>query len=224
MIPRPQLLVCDMIGTTVAATDAVPDAFALALAPEGVAVGPAALAGVRGLNKRDAIAQLVPPGSDHEARAAAAYRRFTTALSDAYARPGAVRALDGAADVVRRCRAAGLRVVLTTGFDRAMAALLLRVLDWAAHADGVVCGDEVARGRPAPCLIERAMQMTGVTDPVRVAVVGDTVADLEAGRNAGAGWNIGVWSGAHDRTRLAAAPHTHLCASIADVPALLGLP
>jgi hypothetical protein len=36
-------------------------------------------------------------------------------------------------------------------------------------------------------------------------------------------WNIGVWSGAHDRAMLEAAPHTHLCASVVDVPALLGI-
>jgi phosphoglycolate phosphatase-like HAD superfamily hydrolase len=45
--------------------------------------------------------------------------------------------------------------------------------------------------------------------------VGDTALDLQAGFNAGVGWNIGVLSGAHDRETLAAAPHTHLIASVA---------
>ncbi len=53
--------------------------------------------------------------------------------------------------------------------------------------------------------------------------VGDTALDLAAGANAGVRWNIGVWTGAHDRATLASAPHTHLCASVADVPALIGL-
>jgi phosphoglycolate phosphatase-like HAD superfamily hydrolase len=53
-----------------------------------------------------------------------------------------------------------------------------------------------------------------------VAVTSDTL-DLQAGRNAGVRFNIGVLCGAHDRDVLAAEPHTHLLASVADLPALL---
>jgi phosphoglycolate phosphatase-like HAD superfamily hydrolase len=45
--------------------------------------------------------------------------------------------------------------------------------------------------------------------------------DLEAAFNAGAAWRIGVLTGAHDRATLAQAPHTHLVASVGDVPDLL---
>ena len=58
------------------------------------------------------------------------------------------------------------------------------------------------------------MARLGVADPAAVAVVGDTVSDLEAGAAAGAGAVVGVLSGAHDEATLAAAPHT---AIIADV-------
>ena len=114
-------------------------------------------------------------------------------------------------------------MALNTGFDRALTTHLLDALGWREIADVVVCGDEVAAGRPAPDLIQRAMAATGVDAPDRVANVGDTALDLRAGAAAGVRWNIGVWSGAHDRATLEAAPHTHLCASVADVPAMLGL-
>lgn len=224
MTPRVQLVVFDMVGTTVQATEVVPQAFAEALVPEGVELDAEHLRGVRGLNKRAAMARLVPPGPEHDARTAAAYARFTAALAEAYRQPGAVSTLPGADDVVRRCRAAGIRTALTTGFDRTLARQIRRQLPWRRLVDALVCGDEVAAGRPAPFLIYRAMERTGTVDVAAVAVVGDTTADLEAGHHARAGWNIGVWSGAHDRRRLAAAPHTHLCASVADVPALLGIP
>lgn len=221
--PGVRLVVFDMIGTTVRATDAVPRAFAAALAPEGVEVDQAQLTGVRGLNKRAAIAALVPAGPDHAARADAAYERFQNALLEAYG-PGQLAPVDGAADVMRRCRAAGVRVALNTGFERRLTDHVVRSLGWAPAADAIACGDDVPQGRPAPFLIYRAMERTGVIDVASVAVVGDTTADLEAGHHARAGWNIGVWSGAHDRTRLARAPHTHLCASVADLPAILGIP
>ena len=64
------------------------------------------------------------------------------------------------------------------------------------------------------------MARLGLDDPSAVAVVGDTVSDLEAGNAAGAGAVVGVLSGAHDRATLTAASPT---AVIADVTQLLGV-
>ena len=219
---RPALVVFDLVGTTVRADDAVPRAFLAALAAEGVTLDAAALVEVRGATKRLALERLLPPGPDHAAAVERAYVHFTGALREAY-RPGTVAPVEGAVAVVSGLRRAGVRVVLNTGFDRALTDHLLGVLGWTALADAVVSGDEVAAGRPAPDLVRRAMSLMGVTDPAEVANVGDTTLDLGAGAAAGAGWNIGVWSGAHDRARLLTAPHTHLCASVADVPAILGV-
>ena len=59
-----------------------------------------------------------------------------------------------------------------------------------------------------------------MADAGRTAVGGDTRLDLEAARNAGVAWRIGVLTGAHDRATLAAAPHTHLLDSVRNVPSL----
>jgi phosphoglycolate phosphatase-like HAD superfamily hydrolase len=64
------------------------------------------------------------------------------------------------------------------------------------------------------------MQLTGVAGAESVANVGDTALDLRAGHSAGVRWNIGVLTGAHERSRMAAEPHTHLLASVAELPAL----
>lgn len=219
---RLALVVFDLAGTTVADDDAVPRAFTVALAGEGLAIDAATLSGVRGATKREALARLLPPGPDLAARVDRAYASFQSALTQAYA-PGQVAPVPGAAETIAALRARDIRVALNTGFDRALTLHLLSGLDWRDIADTVVCGDEVAQGRPAPFLIYRAMERTGIVDVGRVANVGDTALDLQAGHHARAGWNIGVWSGAHDRATLAAGPHTHLCASVADVPEVLGL-
>ena len=102
-------------------------------------------------------------------------------------------------------------------------------VDLAEHAlhenglDAIVCGDDVAHGRPAPDLIFRAMEAVGVTNVQKVANVGDTILDLQAGHNAGVRWNVGVFTGAHDRKSLESAPHTHLLPSVAEVPRLWSL-
>ncbi len=218
----PALVVCDLVGTTVRADDAVPRAFTAALAAEGVVLTPEALTGVRGATKRRALETLLPPGADLDRRVSRAYTHFSEALRAAY-RPDTVASVAGAEEVIVRLRRAGVRVALNTGFDRGLTTHLLGLLGWTAIADCVVCGDEIPAGRPAPDLILRAMTLAGVADAREVANVGDTALDLGAGARAGVRWNIGVWSGAHDRATLTAAPHTHLCASVADVPAILGL-
>lgn len=215
----PQLVVFDMAGTTVKDGGQVPAAFTFALSAHGIDVTPDQLTRIRGASKRDAIRRFVPSGPDRARVADAAYAAFRARLAELY-RHG-VEPIAGAEDVFRTLRAKGVRVALTTGFDRDLTGLLLTALGWAdGIADAVICGDDVAQGRPAPYLIFHAMEATGVADVRRVAAVGDTTLDLAAGWNAGVGWNIGVLSGAHDRSRLEQAPHTHILASVAELPAL----
>ena len=217
----PALVVLDLVGTTVVADDAVPRAFAEAVAAEGVTLTAAEINAVRGATKRLALEQLLPDTPDRAERVTRAYSRFQQRLREVYT-PATISAVPGAVQVMAGLRGRGVRVALNTGFDRALTTHLLDALGWHDIADAVVCGDEVAAGRPSPYLIFRAMEATRVSAVHTVANVGDTALDLQAGANAGVRWNIGVWSGAHARATLAAAPHTHLCASVAGVPELLG--
>jgi phosphonatase-like hydrolase len=199
----------------------VTEAFAGTLRELGIELAPAALERWRGASKRQVLRELLPPGPDRDARAAMGYASFRGRLEEIYRQRG-VQPVAGAAEVLAWLRVRGVRVALNTGFDREVTALILDVLGWQALADAVVCADDVVHGRPAPDMIHHAMRNTGVADPRRVANVGDTVLDLEAGARAGVGWNVGVCSGAHPRSRLLAAPHTHLISSIAELPGALG--
>jgi phosphonatase-like hydrolase len=213
-------LVCfDMAGTTVVDDGQVPQAFTAALAEHGIAIGEGDIRNVRGASKRQAILDLLPEGPDRAAKAERALAAFREQLAALYR--GTVREIPGAAEVFRRLRARGVRVALNTGFDRETAQMLLGALGWNDGAvDAVVCGDDVARGRPAPDMIFRCMKLTGVARAESVANVGDTMLDLQAGCNAKVAWNIGVLTGAHERALMAAQPHTHLLGSVAELPGL----
>ena len=138
-------------------------------------------------------------------------------LAQQYSSQGA-RAIPGAEAAFQFLHECGVRVALNTGFDLATTDLLLSALKWAdGIVDAIVCGDDVTQGRPAPYLIYRTMEVTGIYDVHRVAAIGDTTLDLQAGYNAGVGWNIGVLTGAHDRGSMESTPHTHLLKSVADV-------
>jgi phosphonatase-like hydrolase len=193
----------------------VPTAFASTLAANGIPVSADEITLVRGGSKRQAIRNLLPAAD--AAQGDRVYAEFRRNLAHAY-RIGGVRAIPGAVAMIYNLRARGIKVALTTGFDRDIATLLLSALGWTRNTiDAVVCGDDVANGRPAPDMILLAMKLAAVVDAEKVANVGDTVLDLESGARAGVRWNIGVLSGAHDRAALERAPHTEIIRSVDEL-------
>jgi phosphonatase-like hydrolase len=219
----PELVVFDLAGTTIEDSGQVPEAFLAALLAHGVDATAETVDGIRGASKREAFTHLLAAVSDERplaARVEATYATFQRELAERFGARG-VHAVPGAVETFAWLRARGIRFVLNTGFDRDTTRLLLAALGWLdGVADAVVCVDDVAHGRPEPDLIRAAMAATGIDAPERVANVGDTALDLEAAARAGVGWNIGVTSGAHRRERLERLPHTHLIASVAELPGL----
>jgi phosphonatase-like hydrolase len=163
---------------------------------------------------------LAPAKADAAAERALA--SFEAALRREY-ESGPVREIDGAGAAVAALRAAGIKVALTSGFERGVVDLLVSRLGWADLYDRVYASDDAPAGRPAPFLIYQAMMDLRTFDVGRVCVVGDTPLDMQAASNARAGWIVGVLSGAHGLETLGATPHTHLLPSIAGLPKLLGL-
>jgi phosphonatase-like hydrolase len=213
----PRLVIFDMAGTTVVDQGEVPAAFTAALAAQGVSVTPEQLNAVRGASKRQAVLNLMPEGPNRQERADAAYVEFKRDLARRF-REG-VKAIPAAAETFAWLRERKIKIALNTGFDREITDLLISALSWQKGVvDCVVCGDEVRRGRPAPLLIFRCMELTEIDSVHEIAVIGDTTLDLQAGYNAAALWNIGVLSGAHRLEQLEKQPHTHLLASVADLP------
>ncbi len=220
-VVQPQLVIFDMAGTTVRDDGQVPRAFAAALASHGLSATPEQINAVRGASKREAILRFIPPGPNQTREAETVYFFFRKQLTELYGSEG-VQEIAGAGAIFAMLRQRGIRVALNTGFDKEITRLLLAALGWSDQkVDAIVCGDDVAHGRPASDLIRAAMRAAQVSDPNHVMNVGDTVLDLQAGSTAGVHWNVGVLTGAHSRAQLQGAPHTHILPSIADILPLL---
>ena len=89
-------------------------------------------------------------------------------------------------------------------------------------------GAKQAHRRPIAAGAAIAFGATLITWMIAIRIVSSLsdnmpALDLQAGSNAGAGWVIGVLSGAHDAETLGKTPHTHLLPSFADLPGLLGI-
>ncbi|MGW4649089.1 phosphonatase-like hydrolase [Kitasatospora sp. NPDC004289] len=220
-----ELAVLDMAGTTIDEAGAVYQALRAAVERNGVAVADEDLQTWMGTDKREAIDALVRlgGGTPTPELVEESYRAFAEYLREAYlATPP--QPLPGVEQALAELRSRGIKVALTTGFSDDVAVPLLAAIGWSTgeggNLDAVVTSDEVGRGRPAPYMIHRAMEKTGVLDVRAVLAAGDTAVDLQAGTNAGAGVVVGVLTGKVNQAYLASHPHTHILPSAAGIPAL----
>jgi phosphonatase-like hydrolase len=215
-----ELVVCDIAGTTVQEHGAVYAALEGAVTATGADTTREDVARWMGADKHEAIRALIG-GEPAAETVSAVHEDFRARLDAAYAeRPP--EPFHGVRELFASLRYAGVKVALTTGFERAIAEPLLASVGWDdGTLDALVCADEVAAGRPAPYMIFRAMERCGVHCADRVAVAGDTVLDLRAGTNAGAAVVAGVLTGGVAAETLGAERHTHLLPSVADLAPVL---
>ena len=250
-----RLVVFDMAGTIMDHGSVAPvAALVKAFGALGLELSTEDARGPMGLPKRDHIAQVLRLPSilsswkkqfGHEPTTAdgdALYERFLPLqAAEAQAR---TELIPGALSCLAALRARNIAVGTTTGYPRSIGrpiadAAIAR--GWSA--DFWLFPDDVKGGRPAPWMVLRLMELTGVSPAAAVVKIGDTVPDIEEGRNAGA-WTLGVtetgsevgltlaeWQGLpkSERTRRAAAAGEKLLeagahaviGSVAELPRLI---
>ena len=209
-----ELVIFDLAGTTVKDEGVVQSVFSQTMSSYGISFQSKDLVPFRGASKRELIRKFAPP----EERSDEVYRAFCAKLAEQFSTHG-VHEMEGTSATFLQLKEKGILIALNTGFDKAITELVLTEVRWDRRLfRAIVCGDDVARGRPAPDMILRAMEMCEVNDPSQVANVGDTVFDLQAGSNASVRFNIGVLSGAHTREQLQLQPHTHLIPTVQQLP------
>jgi phosphonatase-like hydrolase len=221
------LVIFDMAGTTVNDRDGVNRCLRAALDHAGLAVTPEAVNQVMGIPKPEALRQLIERYQRPEllVQIETIHDDFVARMIDFYRTDPSVHEIAGAGETFRRLHDAGIKVALDTGFTRDIVEVVLARLGWndSELLDTTVTSDEVKRGRPHADMVEKAMRDLGITDPRRVAKVGDTPSDLQEGAAAGCGLVIGVSGGSHTAEQLKPFSPTHLIGTVAELPALLGL-
>jgi phosphoglycolate phosphatase-like HAD superfamily hydrolase len=140
------------------------------------------------------------------------------ALADAWFEPDPVELAVPLADLVGlfgALRDSGRTIAVATTDDRAPTEATIAALGLAASVATILCGDDDGPTKPAPEAFAAVCERAG-RSVARSAMVGDTPADLEMGRRAGAGLVVAVLSGVAAATDLA--PHADLVlASVGDL-------
>lgn len=217
-----QLIVFDMAGTTIDEDNLVYKTVHRAIVEAGYQTDlDTVLLHAAGKEKLQAIRDVLAAlssGKATEEEALAIHRDFEKMLDAAYAK-NTVRPMPWAESVFFRLKKIGVKVVLNTGYRRPVAEGLLRQLDWLDHPaiDLVLTADDVERSRPHPDMIFLAMQKLGIPHAQYVGKIGDSIADIEEGLNAGCGVAAGITTGAQTAEQLWTAKPTHVFNSLEEV-------
>ena len=233
-----QLVVFDMAGTTVRDQHEVEHCFARAASQTNLIVSDERILAMQGLSKRFVFETLwkeqlgQPSPSELTTKVDHSYQLFTEILENHY-RTQPVMPTEGCLETFDFLRKNNIQIALTTGFYRKVTDIILEKLGWLTGLDeqyignnqtviqASIASDEVEHGRPQPLMIQKAMRLLGVTDPTSVVNLGDTPSDLQSGKAAGVGLNLGVVNGTHTRSQLEIQPHDRLLGSLRDLPALI---
>lgn len=220
-----EVVVLDLTGTTVVDDGLVERAFERAADAAGIAGADdeldRAVALLQASAGRSTIA-IFRALSDDEDQAQHAAAVFESAYAELVSH-GGVRAVAGAEELIRRLRAIGVSVVLTTGLSRATTDAVLAAVGWRGLADLTLTPEDAGRGAPYPDLPLTALLRVGASSVDGMVVVGDATADVAGGLAAGAGLVVGVLTGSDDERALSEASADAVVASVADLGELLGL-
>lgn len=214
-----ELAVFDMAGTTVNEDNVVYKTVKAALAKHGVEVSlDTVLEFGAGKEKFKAISDILKETKTTGVDANAVFEDFKEMLEEAYTNLD-VTTYDGVEELFKLLKSKDVKVVLNTGYDHKTAKSLLNKLGWVPgeQIDALITADDVVKGRPSSEMIDKAMAMFGITTSDNVLKAGDSVIDIEEGKNANCGWTVGVLTGAQTREQLATAEPSMILDSLSDL-------
>jgi len=134
------------------------------------------------------------------------------------------RPFPSAREVLERLREAGLRLAAVTSRSRRTSGPTLAAAGLDRFLEAQVAAEDAPALKPDPAPLRRALELLGLRGEEATAAtvyVGDTRADIEAGRALGVP-TIAATYGFHGEAVLEAGPDHHIGA-LAELPALLGI-
>jgi phosphonatase-like hydrolase len=150
------------------------------------------------------------------------YASFVTELANAYER-FELKPQPGAEQTFKILRSQNILVILNTGYNEKTAVSILEKLRWETgnQIDGLITASDVINNRPNPDMILLAMEKFGIEDAGEVIKVGDSIIDIEEGKNAGCKLSIGITTGAHTYEQLATAHPDHIINNLTELLRLI---
>ena len=211
-----QAVLFDMIGTTVRekVPNTIRNCFRLAFEKHGVTPDDKVIKANRGKDKMVMIHIILQQGNHPLALALPIFEAFQQNINaslDNFA--GA----DKVEELFEKLKQKRIKIGLGTGLPRAQFDRIVAHLGWeVANFQYTGISSELGKARPNPIMILKMMESIGITNKSAFIKVGDTVADIEEGKNAGVK-TIGVLSGTQSKAVLTQAEPDFLVNNIMEV-------
>lgn len=214
-----KMVVLDMAGTTINEDNIVYKTLHKAVEAQGVKVDLSTVLKIcAGKEKHKAIIDLLKNLEIENVDSNVVFENFKTNLNDAYDF-FEIKPIDGVEAFFTELKNKGVKVVLNTGYDSKTANKLISKLNWSVgnQIDALITADDVVSGRPSAEMIHLAMEIFSINNPENVLKAGDSVIDIEEGKNANCGLTIGVLSGAQNKEELAKANPNYIFQNVTQI-------
>lgn len=214
-----KMVVLDMAGTTINEDNIVYKTLHKAVEAQGVKVDLSTVLKIcAGKEKHKAIIDLLKNLGIENVDSNVVFENFKTNLNIAYD-VFEIKPIDGVEAFFTELKSKGVKVVLNTGYDSKTANKLISKLNWTVgnQIDALITADDVVSGRPSAEMIHLAMEIFSINNPKNVLKAGDSVIDIEEGKNANCGLTIGVLSGAQNKEELAKANPNYIFQNVTQI-------
>jgi phosphonatase-like hydrolase len=222
-----EMVIFDMAGTTINEDNIVYKTLQKAINSFGIEVDLLSVLAIgAGQEKLNAIQDIIKAhGNETDLdKADAIFKSFLAMLATAY-EEFAIEAMKNAESVLLSLRNKNVLVVLNTGYDKNTANFILEKINWRQfyHFDLLVTASDVKKSRPAPDMIQFAMNLFSIEDPKRIVKVGDSKIDIEEGKNANCLYSIGITTGAQTKEQLQDATPDYIIDDLSELFDILKL-
>ncbi|MGB4961049.1 MAG: HAD-IA family hydrolase [Saprospiraceae bacterium] len=184
---RLKFILFDMIGTTVqdAKNDdsLIIECFKDAFSINGFQASFLEINQQRGKSKKDAIKNILKSQHQSNELSDQIYTDFIRLMKDSLT---SFAEIEGASGVFRVLQEHGIKIGLGSGLTMDMIVGIMEMIGWKLDSfDYIGSSESLGKGRPDPIMIHDAMYRLNIEDLSRVLKIGDTVADIQEGKNAG---------------------------------------
>lgn len=215
MLDGVDLVIYDLDGVLIDATQAIINSFALTFQEVGATFNPEDVVSRIGYSLVEVLEELLP---EHRDRAWELRDRYIHHFQRQDA--SHIRLLPGVAETLGALKGRGYRQSLATNKTTSEADRILTQLGVRGYLDLLVGLMDVANPKPAPDMINLTLERLGVPSG-RAVFVDDTTVGLSAGISAGVR-TVGITTGTHSRERLETVHPDTIVGDIRDLLSLLG--
>lgn len=217
-----EFIIFDMIGTTIRDSyngdSLIIDSFLKAFALNGIRVTYKEINKQRGIIKKEAINNILSGQKLKHDQGDKIYLDFIDVLNNFLTD---MAEIEGASDVFRLLKDSGIKVGLGSGLPKDLMIRIIINAGWQPEEFNYIgSSEDFGRGRPDPAMIIYSMAKLKIENKSRVLKVGDTIADIQEGKNAGV-LTAGVITGTQSREELRKYEPDYIFTDIRDIISLI---